>query len=178
MLCIILYLLKCSHIFIYATLNFVLFTVFHMWVSLYLFLTMFHVWTNYVFLHYVFTCESLCCYSLTVFSHVKSLYFIVLISAVLTHSISHMNTSLFHIWMHWVNLLLLFSLYFTIFIQVWTHLVSHVRKLTVLRLHLFSHVKQWTTFTTLVSSLNSHVWILLKWCKVNYGNKRGGSNFD
>jgi hypothetical protein len=100
-------------IFFICNTQFVLFTVFHMWDSLYLFLTLFHVWTNHVFLHYVFTCESFCCYPLTVFSHVKSLYFIVLISAVHAHSMSHVNTSLSHIWIHWVILLLLFSLHFT-----------------------------------------------------------------
>jgi hypothetical protein len=113
-----------------------------------LFLTMFHVWISYVF-----TRESFCCYSLTVVLHVRSLYFVMLISAVHANSISHVNTSLYQMWIHWVILLLLFL---TIF-YMWTHLVSHVRKLTVLRLHLVFTREVVNHFRYPSFSLNSHV---------------------
>jgi hypothetical protein len=114
---------------------------------------MFFMWTTIFvscepamfFLHYVFTCESFCCNSLTVFSHVKSLYFVMLISAVCAHSISHVNTLGYSA-----------AAFLTIF-YMWTHLVSHVRKLTVLRLHLVCKRKVVNHFLSF--SLNSHVWM-------------------
>jgi hypothetical protein len=60
------------------------------------------------FLHYVFICESFCCYSLTMFSRVKSLCFIVVNTAVHAHLVftCQLITG-FHAWTQLVLLLLL-----------------------------------------------------------------------
>jgi hypothetical protein len=129
-LCTILYLLKCSYI-VYICTHSILFTMFHVWDWLCLFLTMFHVWTNCVFpslcfhmwefplllSHCVFTCE------LTVFCYGN--FFC--------------SCSLgFHMWiLHWVTFEFTGFLCrcFFHYVYMWIRLVSHVKRLTVLKLH-------------------------------------------
>jgi hypothetical protein len=130
-----------------------------------LFLTMFHVWTSYVlpslhfhmweFLlllsHCVFTCEVtvFCCTNLCC-SHSLNFtceYF----------TVSRVNTLGYSA-----------AAFLTIF-HMWIHLVSHVRKLTVLRLHLFFTREVVNHFRHSSFSLNYHVWINylsdVKWVK-------------
>jgi hypothetical protein len=140
----------------------ILFTVFHMWDSLYLLLTMFHMWPNYVFLHYVFTCESFCGYSLTVFSHVKSLCFVMLISAVHAHSVFIVNTSLHQRGIHWV------------YCCCFSHYISHVNSLgfTCEKAHFVEVLLSFHTWDSepLIVTLVSHSILTCElaiwWCKV------------
>jgi hypothetical protein len=103
---------------------------------------MFHMWEFLLLLsHCVFTCE------VTVFCYADLCCSCSLNFTCEYFTVSHVNALGYSA-----------AAFLTVF-HMWTHLVSHVRKLTVLRLHLVFTREVVNHFRHPSFSLNSHVWI-------------------